>query len=303
MRDKQSLPEFLDRSFARFRDLPEAQVEMACERVLRGLREEAHRASGEVITAPSRTRRGPGRLALGAAVAAVFLVIVITALRSLTRPDVVGAQAVVQAEDGSLNTLPEGETLRTNDRTHVVISLSDSSRVELRSQSELSIQRADDGLRIHLNEGSMVVIAPRPRNGNLYVQTRDLTLSVSGTIFVVTADEAGSRVAVIQGEVRVRQGTTETSLTQGRQLVSNPQMIPQDISDEFAWSRNADAHFDQLQQSQMTLQERCGAFDLRTVVHENGGWNLRLPGVLWHKYRCKREGDAELIRVNGGSNF
>jgi ferric-dicitrate binding protein FerR (iron transport regulator) len=293
-RDKQNLPEFLDRSFARVREIPDSEVQMACERILGGVQEEANRATGEVSTPqqPLRTRRGLQWLAIGAAIAAVPLVVQI-AVRILTQPPVVGAHAVVQAEDGSLNRLLEGETLRTNDKNGVVISLSDASRVEVRSRSELSVERADDGVRIRLNEGSIVVIAPRQRDGNLYVQTKDFVLSVSGTVFVVTTEETGSRVGVLQGEVRIQQGTTETNLAQGRQLASSPQMQPHDLSDEFAWSPNADAHFDQLQQSRMTLQERCGAFDMRTVVHENGGWNLRLPGVLWRKYRCKQEADAQ----------
>jgi hypothetical protein len=39
----------------------------------------------------------------------------------------------------------------------------------------------------------------------------NVTVSVVGTVFLVSAEEEGSRVAVIEGEVRVKQGTTEKS--------------------------------------------------------------------------------------------
>ncbi|MBI4471869.1 MAG: FecR domain-containing protein [Acidobacteria bacterium] len=55
----------------------------------------------------------------------------------------------------------------------------------------------------------MIVDAAQQLAGFLYVQTKDVTVSVIGTVFLVNADEAGSRVAVIEGEVHVRQGETE----------------------------------------------------------------------------------------------
>jgi RNA polymerase sigma factor (sigma-70 family) len=69
------------------------------------------------------------------------------------------------------------------------------SRVEIREMSELSLDHASDGLRIRLSKGSIIVNAAKQRNGHLYVQTKDMTVSVVGTVFVVNAEEAGSRVA------------------------------------------------------------------------------------------------------------
>jgi uncharacterized protein (TIGR03435 family) len=114
----------------------------------------------------------------------------------------------------------------------------------MRSQSELSLERADDGIRIRLRSGSIIVNAAKQRTGHLYVQTKDMTVSVVGTIFLVNAENEGSSVAVIEGEVRVREtkGTIETKLRPGEQVSSNPALLTRPVKEEIAWSRNAEAH-------------------------------------------------------------
>ena len=115
-----------------------------------------------------------------------------------------------------------GEVVRTNGTTGAVVVLDDGSRVEMRSQSELRMERADDGVRIRLDTGGIIVNAAKQRAGHLYVQTKDMTVSVVGTVFLVNADEQGSRVAVIEGEVRVQQqGSTEKTLRPGEQAATN----------------------------------------------------------------------------------
>jgi uncharacterized protein (TIGR03435 family) len=49
-------------------------------------------------------------------------------------------------------------------------------------------------------------------------------------------------VAVIEGEVRVREGTTETKLHPGEQVSSSPMLAPRTVPEEIAWSRQKDAH-------------------------------------------------------------
>ena len=56
------------------------------------------------------------------------------------------------------------EMLRANDAGSSVLTLSDGSRVEMRSGTELQIDRAEDGVRIHLHGGG--VIAFRFVNGS-----------------------------------------------------------------------------------------------------------------------------------------
>jgi uncharacterized protein (TIGR03435 family) len=134
------------------------------------------------------------------------------------------------------------EVLRTNGGAGAMLALADGSRVEMRSQSELSLERADDGMRIRLRSGSIIVNAAKQPSGHLYVQTKDMTVSVVGTIFLVNAETDGSRVAVIEGEVRVHEGTTETKLHSGEQVSSSPKLESRPVKEEIAWSRQADAH-------------------------------------------------------------
>jgi ferric-dicitrate binding protein FerR (iron transport regulator) len=293
---KQSLPQFLDHSFARFRALPEPHVKAACARVLQRLREEAPR---QTIAALSGLRHIGPRWRWGrrvAATCAALIIVVLAVVNVRNSAAIIGANAVVKTGDGLSRTLLEGEILRTADSDGVVFSLADTSRVEVRSMSELSLERAVDGVRIRLGHGAIIVNAVSRSTGSLYVKTKDLTVAVTGTVFLVNAEEAGSRVAVIQGEVRVQQATTDRKLVQGEQLATNSSMKSQPLTEQIGWSRNAAAHLEQLEQPQTTLEElfvRCGAQDLRSIVRENGGWNLRLPGFLWQKYKCKQGGDEQ----------
>ena len=130
-------------------------------------------------------------------------------------------------------------TIRSNGGTGVVLALLDGSRIEMRTRSELSLERADDGVRIRLHSGGIIVNAAKQRTGHLYVQTKDVTVSVVGTVFLVNAEEHGSRVAVIEGEVRVLQGTNEKRLRPGEQVTSSPAMAAPPVRQVIAWSRNA----------------------------------------------------------------
>src|SRR6185369_1380993 len=114
------------------------------------------------------------------------------------------------------------KTIRTDDRAGRILTLADDSRVEMRAQSEMTVDNAADGIRIHLNRGSVIVNAAKQGSGHLYVQTKDCTVSVVGTVFLVEATEAGSRVAVIEGEVHVQQGAALKSLQPGEQVATTP---------------------------------------------------------------------------------
>src|SRR5262249_32027438 len=98
--------------------------------------------------------------------------------------------------------------------------------------------------------GSIIVNAAKQAAGrHLYVQTRDVTVSVVGTVFLVKADDNGSRVAVIQGEVRVQQGAVEKRLQPGEQASSNPKLQELEFFEEIGWSREAAAHLSMLHES------------------------------------------------------
>src|SRR5204862_6089465 len=115
-------------------------------------------------------------------------------------------------------------------------TLADGSLIEMRANSEMAIEAADDGVRIRLDAGSVIVTAAKQQKGHLYVQTKDVTVSVVGTVFLVNAEEAGSRVAVIQGEVRVQQGVILKKLLPGEQIETNPIMRSVPMIKEIQWS-------------------------------------------------------------------
>jgi uncharacterized protein (TIGR03435 family) len=237
-------------------------------RVLRELQARGDRALDERLVdsdpAPLFAWR---RIAMTSAVAAVLLAVFIGTV--VWRQ---GAPAVVESVDGGLYRVVEGKAqpLRVNERLEMgetihsnggsggTLVLADGSRVEMRSGSELSLEPVDDGVRIRLNNGGVIVNAAKQRKGHLYVQTKDVTVSVVGTVFLVHAEEEGSRVAVIEGEVRVQQGGTEQRLRPGEQMKTNALMESQPVSQEIAWSRSAPAHLALLQQSASPTGTRGG---------------------------------------------
>jgi uncharacterized protein (TIGR03435 family) len=130
-----------------------------------------------------------------------------------------------------------------------ILTLRDESRVEIREMSNLSLHRAADGVRIHLTRGEVIVNTAKQREGHLYVQTKDMMVSVMGTVFVVSAEAAGSRVAVFEGDVQLKQGTTETQLRPGDDVFSNPNMDALPVREEISWSRHVEQHLALLDQA------------------------------------------------------
>jgi hypothetical protein len=73
----------------------------------------------------------------------------------------------------------------------------------------------------------------------LYVATDDGLVSVKGTIFSVNHGTKGSRVAVIEGVVRVAYGDRTTELRAGDEETSGASVAKVPIQNEIAWSRNS----------------------------------------------------------------
>jgi uncharacterized protein (TIGR03435 family) len=187
----------------------------------------------------------------------------------------VDAHAVVESVDGSVNRLSEGhsqiaqagsrissgEVLHTDSGARATFALADGSRVEMRSQSDVGLESAEDGIRLRLNSGGIIVTAAKQAKGHLYVETRDLTVSVVGTVFYVTAEQVGSRVAVVEGEVHVQQGQTVKKLLPGEQIATEPSMLTIPVEEEIAFSRMAPAHVAMLQQQSTVPVEPRLTFD------------------------------------------
>ena len=189
-------PEELIGKYLRDRKPSSEEERSALDHVWKELHSEGARVPVGVLRDFQVVRPISRRLLWGAVAAAVVIAVVLPALlvRNLRQSS---APAVVETADGKL-WLAFGDIVRASGGAGEVLALADGSRVEMRSQSELSIERANDGVRIRLNKGSVIVSAAKQGAGHLYVQTKDVTVSVVGTVFLVNSEEAGSRVAVIQ---------------------------------------------------------------------------------------------------------
>jgi len=256
MKGTRDVDRTVERLLAQHAAPPPERVHIGIERVRGRLRSGVVGASADDATSVNPATR-PERFRVLALAAAAVLFLAAAGILSWTQrvPDG-GAPAVVEAGESSIYLVSDGqvrplqpnepvafgEIVRSNGGAGGMLRLADGSRVEVRSQSELTIERADDGVRIRLDRGGIIVNAAKQLAGHLYVQTKDVTVSVVGTVFLVNAEEQGSRVAVIEGEVRVQQGTTEKTLTRGEQVATNPTMQVPPVIEEIAWSRNAGAH-------------------------------------------------------------
>jgi uncharacterized protein (TIGR03435 family) len=196
------------------------------------------------------------RLGLAGAVAAVALAVVFM-------PRGIDAGAIVEAADGGLfldsgrRAIQAGERLEAGNIVRAnglgaMLKLADGSHVEMRGNAKLSLEPANDGVRIQLSDGDVIVNAAK-QHGHLYVQTKDVKVSVVGTVFLVKAEAGGSRVAVIEGEVHVQQGMSEKNLRPGEQAMSKPIMEWQPVSEEISWSRSAPTHLALLHQSTSSI--------------------------------------------------
>ena len=230
-----------------------SQLELSRGRIRDRLATRVETTTGQAAAdvRPSRAVRHVWRTGLSMAAAAMLIVLVSTG-----RWPSADSLGTVEAADGSLYSLSgnsreplrQGDSIDANEVLHsnggagAMLALADGSRVEMRSQSELSLERADDGVRIRLGTGSIIVDSAMQQSGRLYVQTKDITVAVAGTAFVVNADKDGSRVAVIEGEARVHEGNTDKKLRPGEQVSTNLAVAVRPVAEEIAWSRHVDAH-------------------------------------------------------------
>jgi uncharacterized protein (TIGR03435 family) len=251
MNPEKNLDEILNRYIT---SASKEEVESHCDQVFQQLQARAKNRSANPPIRSVRRWQWPAVAAIAAAIT-VAVLLPIRVLRS--------APAVLEDASGSRN-IHYGEVVRSSDDMNAMLSMSSGARVEMRSMSELSLERTDDGVRIRLNNGGVIVDAAEQHGESLYVQTKDMMASVGGAVSLVRAEEQGSRVAAIGGEVRVQQGMTETTLRSGEQVASNPKMESLSVKEEVAWSREAVTHEASLQLAASAPQERI-AFEVATI--------------------------------------
>jgi hypothetical protein len=135
--------------------------------------------------------------------------------------------------------LQQNEKVRTAKDGRAVVRLGDGSLIEMKDRSELYLTRAGKNTTIHLSRGNIVVEAAKQKDGQLFVETGDSLVSVTGTIFSVNNGTKGSRISVIEGEVNLNHAGSDHVLRPGDQATTNPSITTIPVKDEVAWSRNA----------------------------------------------------------------
>lgn len=206
----------------------------------------------QVVTQrPAPPRRRPKEQ--WAAAAALVLIASITAAAVAVLGPRSGPRGVVQSVDGALYRVSadgiaplspgmdfsQDERLRTAKATDAVLRLTDGSLVEISERADLSVSRGWRGTTISLNRGNLIVQAARQHRDHLFVSTGDSLVSVKGTIFAVSRGTKGSRVSVLQGDVKVEQNRASQLLAAGQQVTSNAALEKIPVAQQIAWSRNS----------------------------------------------------------------
>lgn len=257
-RYKQRLHELMNRSFGPFRMLPLDEVESVGQRVLDRLqREPAWEA--EILSSGPRCVSKVWKLrwpvvALVAVAMAIAVLLPARVLRS--------APAILEDSAGSRK-ITFDEVASPRGVQGGMLKLTNGSIVEMRSESELWLERAGDGLRVHVRKGDVIVNTSAEPAGRLLVETKDM--AAAGEVFLVSAMEEGSRVAAIGGQARVQQGGIETKLLPGGQVTTAPTRETRTVGEEIFWSREAMAHVALLQQSATTIATGNPEFEVASV--------------------------------------
>ncbi len=160
-----------------------------------------------------------------------------------------------------------GVEVRTAKGSHAFVRLGDGSLVEMNERSGLSYAARRSGTTIQLGQGRILVQAAKQHGTHLYVSTSDCLVSVTGTIFAVNHGTKGSRVSVVEGEVRVKQASRDSILHPGDQVATHASMTAVPVRQEIAWSKDAatyDALLTKLTQLGKDLDQAVARPGLRT---------------------------------------
>ncbi len=224
---------------------------VACRRALERARDGERQTIWRVEA--RRPRSGAWLWGMGAAAVAVLIVATLAFSAGLF-PGQSSIRAAVQSVDGALYTgsggkirliragyeVRNGDEIRTAKGSRAVVRLLDGSLVEMGERSDLSVSREWRGTTIHLDGGQVIVQAAKQSSGHrLYVATDDGLVSVKGTIFSVNHGTKGSRVAVIEGVVRVNFANNTADLSAGQEATSSATVSKVPIQSEIAWSKDS----------------------------------------------------------------
>jgi len=226
-----------------------------CRRALLELRSGGVQSTSTQRSAPV-THRLPSWLKLAAAVALMVGAGSMAMIMGGNTIAEMNLTAQVVSDNGSLQLVTDQETvdlaesdtirakqrIRTSKDAGAFIRLADGSMIEMAPRSELALRGSRRGTTIELGHGNIIVHAAEQGRGRLGVTTNECEVAVKGTIFAVNSGLKGSRVSVIEGEVEVRQGGTQSMLLPGEQITTDERLTSVPIADEISWSVNAEEH-------------------------------------------------------------
>jgi hypothetical protein len=191
-----------------------------------------------------------------------------------------GSRAQVESVQGSLflvsltgetplqpgQEIGEGQRVRTSSGSRAMLRLRDGSLVEMNEHAEFSVGIRRQDTTINLDRGDIIVQAAKRRTGHLYVAAQDCLVSVTGTVFSVNKGIKGSRVSVIEGEVRVTETGATKVLHPGDQLSTSASVATVPVQQEISWSQNSAKHLALLAEFahlQNQVQQKVQLPDLR----------------------------------------
>jgi FecR protein/Putative zinc-finger len=227
----------------------------ACRREAQNLRGAGASPGSWSSALPRVSNRGFYRgLAAAAAVLVIGLSLYLIQDRIFSAP--AGMRARVESMSGALyrvgvsgeqalqvgDELQDGENVRTGGESRAMLRLADGSVVEMNERAQFSVSMARRDTTVALDRGDIIVQAAKRQSGHLYVAAKDCRVSVTGTVFSVNSGIKGSRVSVIEGEVRVAGVGGTHVLHPGEQLSTSPSVAAVPVTREIAWSQNADKH-------------------------------------------------------------
>jgi len=168
----------------------------------------------------------------------------------------------------------EHDEIRTAKASRAVVRLRDGSMIEMAERSALTVSERWSGKTIYLDRGSVMIEAAKQRRGRLEVITPDCAVSVKGTIFEVSRGTKGSRVSVVEGEVKVdREGDTRL-LHRGDQTATSISMSNTSVAQDVAWSANS-AKYLALLSELSTMQKKLEAIPALGLRYQS-----KLAGLL-----------------------
>jgi ferric-dicitrate binding protein FerR (iron transport regulator) len=138
--------------------------------------------------------------------------------------------------------LAEGDSVRTAGLSRAMLRLGDGSLVEMNERAQFAVSMRHSDTTIQLDRGNIIVQAAKRKTGHLYVAAKDCRVAVTGTVFSVNSGIKGSRVSVIEGEVRVAGAGATKVLHPGDQLSTSASVAAVPVQREIAWSQNVDQH-------------------------------------------------------------